>query len=60
MTRYFSCRSCGKEKEENESIFCSECILENKKMDLLEKQGKCVFCELPLKGGNINERCHCD
>ena len=21
---------------------------------------KCGFCELPLTGGNINERCHCD
>lgn len=33
---------------------------ELERMEVLEKLGKCPFCELPTNGGNINERCHCD
>lgn len=33
---------------------------EMKRLTLLEKQGKCGFCELFIKTGNKNERCHCD
>lgn len=37
---------------------------ENEKTDIsdYDEDGEwlCEFCSLPLKGGNINEICHCD
>lgn len=55
------CIECNKKKEDYEAMYCDKCWQkEQKEVYLAIKLGICTFCGLQEKGGNINERCHCD
>ena len=62
--KYMTTKTYEEREQELEQQGCTRSddqgIVDAEDYKLLIAQNKCTFCELPLSGGNINERCHCD